>query len=77
MSSSSGRSIAVLIAGNVLGGIGVASGIAVGALLVGSVGGTTLAGVGQAVSVLGSAIAAVPLARIAAARSRRAALTGG
>ncbi|NLT29209.1 MAG: MFS transporter, partial [Propionibacterium sp.] len=56
---------------------GVASGIAVGALLVGSVGGTALAGVGQAVSVLGSAIAAVPLARIAAARSRRAALTGG
>ncbi|MGJ3508271.1 MFS transporter [Enemella sp. A6] len=77
MTSSSARPVAVLMAGNVLGGIGVASGIAVGALLVASVGGTALAGVGQAVSVLGSAIAAVPLARVAATHSRRTALTGG
>lgn len=70
-------SLVALILGNVLGGIGVASGIAVGSLLVASMGGTALAGVAQAVSVLGAAVLAVPLATLAAKSGRRRALTTG
>ena len=62
---------------NVLGGVGVASGIAVGALLVQQVAGTAWSGFGQALSVLGAAIAAVPLAQLAARRGRRRALATG
>ncbi|MDO5499780.1 MAG: MFS transporter, partial [Propionibacteriaceae bacterium] len=71
------RSLVALVVGNVLGGIGVASGIAVGALLVASMGGTELAGVGQALSVLGAALLAVPLANLAARRGRRRSLALG
>lgn len=66
-----------LIIGNVLGGIGVASGIAVGSLLVANMGGTALSGVAQAASVLGAALLAVPLAALAARSGRRRALTTG
>ncbi|QGF25073.1 MFS transporter [Raineyella fluvialis] len=59
---------------NVLGGVGVASGIAVGALLIQAIAGTAWSGFGQALSVLGAAIAAVPLAQLAARRGRRSAL---
>lgn len=62
---------------NVLGGVGVASGIAVGALLVQQVAGTAWSGFGQALSVLGAAIAAVPLAQLAARSGRRRALATG
>ena len=55
----------MLVVSNILGGVGVASGIAVGALLVEQVGGTSVAGLGQAMSVLGAAIAAVPLVAVA------------
>ena len=41
---SSTRSLGALILSNVLGGVGVASGIAVGALLTASLGGTALGG---------------------------------
>lgn len=61
----------MLILTNLLGGVGVAASVAVGALLVERIGGTSLAGIGQALSVLGAAIAAVPLARLAASRGRR------
>lgn len=71
------RPIAALIGTNILGGVGVASGIAVGALLVAGLGGTAVAGLGQAMSVLGAAIAAVPLADLAARRGRRLALGVG
>jgi MFS family permease len=67
----------VLVVSNILGGVGVASGIAVGALLVEQVGGTSLAGLGQAMSVLGAAIAAVPLVAVATRWGRRWALTLG
>lgn len=69
--------LTALILSNILGGVGVASGIAVGALLVASMGGTELAGVGQALSILGAAVLAVPLANFAARRGRRRALTLG
>lgn len=71
------RPIATLVVSNMLGGIGVATGIAVGTLLVADLGGTELAGVGQALTVLGAALAAVPLASIAARHGRRRALTLG
>lgn len=65
------RRIGVLVLGNLLGGVGVASGITVTTLLVERLGAVELAGLGQAVGVLGSAVAAVPLARLAARRGRR------
>lgn len=71
------RSLGALIASNVLGGVGVASGIAVGALLTASIGGTALSGVGQALSVLGAGLMAVPLATLAARSGRGRALTLG
>lgn len=69
--------IGVLVVTNLLGGVGVASGIAVGALLVEQVGGTTMAGLGSAASVLGAAVAAVPLATVASRYGRRWSLTLG
>ncbi|WP_433501108.1 MFS transporter [Sphaerimonospora sp. CA-214678] len=69
--------IGVLVVANLLGGVGVASGATVGALLIEQVGGTTMAGLGSAANVLGAAIAAVPLAAVAARRGRRWSLTLG
>ncbi|MBE1877975.1 MFS transporter [Myceligenerans pegani] len=71
------RNTAVLVVSNLLGGIGVASGAAVGALLAEQLGGTSMGGLAQAASVLGAAVAAVPLAGTAARRGRRFALTWG
>lgn len=71
------RPIVLLMVSNLLGGVGVAVGVAVGALLVQQVAGTTLAGLGAAVVVLGSAVVAVPLAQLAARRGRRQALAVG
>lgn len=71
------RRIGVLIVSNLLGGIGVASSVAVGGLLAEQIGGTASAGFAQAASVLGAAIAAVPLATLAARAGRRTALTVG
>ncbi|WP_159619735.1 MFS transporter [Ruania rhizosphaerae] len=75
--STSRRAVGVLIASNLLGGVGVASGVAVGGLLAERLGGTSVAGLGQAASVLGAAIAAVPLARLAARAGRRRSLALG
>ena len=72
-----GRSIGVLIASNLLGGVGVSSGVAVGGLLAETLGGTAVAGLAQAASVLGAAVAAVPLAGMATKRGRRWALSLG
>ncbi|SEE98747.1 MFS transporter [Ruania alba] len=71
------RAIAMLLISNLLGGVGVASGVAVGALLTERLGGASVAGFGQAASVLGAAVAAVPLARIAARHGRRRSLALG
>ncbi|MDO5534596.1 MAG: MFS transporter [Propionibacteriaceae bacterium] len=74
---SSTRSLGALILSNVFGGVGVASGIAVGALLTASLGGTALAGVGQALGVFGAGLLAVPLATLATRRGRGSALAIG
>ena len=72
-----GRSIGVLVVSNLLGGVGVASGFAVGGLLAQNLGGTSMAGFAQACSTLGAAVAAVPLANVAARRGRRVSLSRG
>lgn len=72
------RAVRTLVASQVLGGVGVASGIAVGGLLAEDVGGSTsLAGLAQTSSVLGAALLAVPLARAAESSGRRVGLTAG
>ena len=72
------RSLRVLVASQVLGGVGVASGIAVTGLLAEAVSGsTTLSGLAGTATVLGAALAALPLARLAGQHGRRVGLGGG
>jgi MFS family permease len=72
------RTVRVLVASQVLGGVGVAAGIAAGGLLAEKVSGSTaLAGLAQTAAVLGAALLAVPLARLAARSGRRPALATG
>lgn len=72
------RTLQTLFASQVLGGVGVASGIAAGGLLAEQVSGsTTLAGFAPTSSVLGAALVAVPLARMMARRGRRPGLVAG
>jgi MFS family permease len=72
------RTLSVLVTAQVLSGVGVAIGFAVGALLARELSGRTeLSGLAQTAGVLGAAIAAVPLARLAGMRGRRPSLTVG
>ncbi|MEJ7727460.1 MAG: hypothetical protein WKH47_10640, partial [Actinomycetes bacterium] len=72
------RTLQTLFASQVLGGVGVASGIAAGGLLAEQVSGSaTLAGFAPTSSVLGAALVAVPLARLMASRGRRPGLVAG
>jgi len=72
------RSVAVLSAGSVLGGVAVAGSVAAGALIAESVADSeAAAGLAQTAGVLGAAVLALPLARIALGRGRRAALATG
>lgn len=62
----------VLVVSQLLAGVGVASGIAVGGLLAEQLSGTVaVAGLAQTSSVLGAGIWAIPLARLAGRRGRR------
>jgi MFS family permease len=66
------RTVRILVAAQILGGLGVGSGLAVGSLLVEELSGSAmLAGLALTASVLGGALAAVPLARLSTARGRR------
>lgn len=61
----------VLVVSQLLAGVGVASGIAVGGLLAEKISGTVeLAGLAQTCSVLGAGLWAIPLARLAGRRGR-------
>lgn len=72
------RTVPVLAAAQVLGGVGVASGIAVNGLLAQDLSGSSSwAGLAQTMGVIGAAVMAVPLARLATARGRRPALAVG
>ncbi|MFF4170427.1 MFS transporter [Streptomyces sp. NPDC001744] len=66
---------AVLIATQILGGLGIAIGVALAAVLAAEVGGTeALAGLASTATVTGPALLAMPLATLMAARGRRAGL---
>ncbi|WP_026556426.1 MFS transporter [Arthrobacter sp. 35W] len=72
------RNQLVLVAGQLLSGVGVASGVAVGGMLAEELTGTAAAsGFVQTASTLGAGLVAVPLARLAMRSGRRAALGTG
>lgn len=72
------RTLRVLFGSQVLGGVGVGIGIAVGSLLTEQMSGSaTLAGLPQTFAVLGGALAAVPLARLMGQHGRRPGLATG
>lgn len=72
------RTLAVLSLALVLGGLGASGAVTGGGLLVVEVSGQkSLAGLGQTSIVLGSALMAVPLARLSSRYGRRAGLAGG
>ncbi|SDD95450.1 MFS transporter [Auraticoccus monumenti] len=73
-----GRSVAVLVAAQLLSGVGVASSVAVGGVLAEQVSGTSAAaGVAQTASIVGAGLVSVPLAELASRHGRRAGLGAG
>jgi MFS family permease len=72
------RVVRTLVVSQILGGVGMACGIAVGALLAEDLSGTeALAGVGTTAQVLGTALLTIPVARATARRGRRVGLRWG
>ncbi|GAB2699742.1 MFS family permease [Microbacterium marinum] len=72
------RTVAVLAAGQVLGGVAFGATVSLGALLAADLSGQeALSGLATASVTLGAALCAIPLARLAASRGRRRALTLG
>ncbi|WP_344631663.1 MFS transporter [Streptomyces glaucosporus] len=72
------RTTAVLVVSQILGGLGVATGIALAPVLAEEIGGSEgLAGLASTSSVLGTAVLSLPFAALTAARGRRAGLTLG
>src|SRR5690606_21599165 len=65
------RTLGLLFATQVVGGVGVAIGLSVGALLAADVAGVNLSGLGQSVAVVGAGLLAVPVARIMRQYGRR------
>lgn len=73
-----GRTVRILVAGQILAGLGTGASLSVGAILAVAVSGSEAwAGAGATLTTLGSAAAAIPLARLAIARGRRPALALG
>ncbi|MBU6245746.1 MAG: MFS transporter [Actinomycetales bacterium] len=72
------RTLIVLSGGAILGGVAVAGSIPAGSLLAASISGSeAVAGLAQTAGVIGAALMALPLARIALSRGRRASLAVG
>jgi hypothetical protein len=70
--------VRVLALGQILGGLGVGATLALGALLVTEVSGSSAwSGMAATMNTLGAALLAVPLARLAQARGRRISLSTG
>ncbi|SCE74690.1 Major Facilitator Superfamily protein [Micromonospora coriariae] len=65
------RTLRLLFTTQIIGGIGVTIGIAVGALLAARIAGTAVAGLAQSAGVVGAALLAVPVTRIMARHGRR------
>jgi MFS family permease len=69
------RTVRTLVGSQMLGGVGVSSGIAVGSLMAEQIlGSPDLAGLANTAQVLGSALLSIPVARLMAARGRRVGL---
>jgi MFS family permease len=72
------RVVRVLVAGQVLGGVGIGATLAIGAVLAAEISGSDAwAGAAATLSTLGAAVASIPLARLAARAGRRPALATG
>lgn len=72
------RTVSVLAASQVFGGIGVATGISVSSLIASELSGSdAVAGLAQTTAVVGAAIVALPLSRLAERHGRRRSLTTG
>ncbi|HNA98419.1 MAG TPA: MFS transporter [Marmoricola sp.] len=72
------RTVGVLVGSQILGGTGLAAGIAVGSLLAAQLSGSdALSGLGGTVQVLGAAIAAIPIASVTSRLGRRFGLVLG
>ncbi|PRY67448.1 MFS transporter [Glaciihabitans tibetensis] len=72
------RTVWTLVAGQILGGLGIGATVSFGALLAAHVSGNdALSGTAATLTTLGAAAAAIPLARLAQARGRRIALSVG
>ncbi|MGH3679660.1 MAG: MFS transporter, partial [Natronosporangium sp.] len=65
------RTLVLLFSTQVVGGVGVAIGLSVGALLAADLAGVSLSGVAQSSAVVGSALLAVPVVRIMRQYGRR------
>jgi len=72
------RTVRVLVAGQILGGLGIGATLAIGAVLAAQISGSDAwSGSAATLSTLGAAAAAIPLARLAQHLGRRPALTAG
>jgi len=72
------RTVAALVAGQILGGLGFGATVSMGSLLFAELSGTpALSGMASTMSTLGAAAAAIPLARIAHRSGRRLSLSTG
>lgn len=72
------RTVLVLAAATVLGGLGIGASVSVGALLISSVtGNDAISGLASTMNGVGVALAGIPLARLAARKGRRIALALG
>jgi MFS family permease len=65
------RTLRLLFVTQVVGGMGVAIGLSVGALLAARLGGTAISGLAMSAGVVGSALLAIPITRITNVRGRR------
>jgi MFS family permease len=68
------RTLRLLFVSQVIGGVGVAIGVSVGALLVADMAGAGLSGLAQSAAVVGAALLALPATRLARERGRRPSL---
>ena len=76
-SSTQARTVGVLVAGQVLAGLGQGATLAIGAIIANEIAGAAFSGAAATASTLGAAIAAIPLARLAQRFGRRPALALG
>jgi MFS family permease len=70
------RTLRVLVANEIVSGLGVSIGISVGALLSAQMVGTALSGVAQSVAVVGGAVSALPASQVMGRYGRRPGLAG-